>query len=195
MSLNPGNLSDHAFRLIILTSRIPGGIRTDLLRHTPNGLKKRMIVRTNYISHLTHLDLTFPSLPPWIMKNSLLYDVSYGVLTQLWAGTSKECGTLNGKVFTYPRGSTDALNGLRYSSIWFLGLELVRLVRTVRLQRLERNCGRGWRSRLSTFNTILSLLARLLCTSRICRLWVWYRSLFTERPKNQERLKGSHVAR
>src|SRR5271170_5562597 len=58
------------------------------------------------------------------------------------------------------------------SSIWFLGLELVQLVRTVRLQKLERNCGRGWRSRSSTFKTIptvLSWLASLLCISNMYR--------------------------
>src|SRR5271170_5730257 len=98
------------------------------------------------------------------MKDLFLYDVSDGVLTQLWAGTSREGATLNGKVFIpfdVPSRKYRCTKRITDSSIWFLGLELVQLVRTVRLQKLERNCGRGWRSRSSTFKTIPTVLSWL----------------------------------
>ena len=50
------------------------------------------------------------------MKDLFLYDVSDGVLTQLWAGTSGEGATLNGKVFIHfdvPSQKYRCTNGLR----------------------------------------------------------------------------------
>ncbi|CAK5269904.1 unnamed protein product [Mycena citricolor] len=56
---------------IVSTSMNPGNLRTELLRHTPS-IQAKII------------DL-------------MLYPASYGALTQLWAGTSEEGATMNGK--------------------------------------------------------------------------------------------------
>ncbi|KAG2127571.1 uncharacterized protein EDB93DRAFT_1096508 [Suillus bovinus] len=61
---------------IISTALNPGIINSDLLRHTGT---------------------QFPSIVKKILFKAVLYDVSQGALTQLYAATSPEAGSLNGK--------------------------------------------------------------------------------------------------
>jgi NAD(P)-dependent dehydrogenase (short-subunit alcohol dehydrogenase family) len=74
---------------IVSTSVNPGNIRSELQRHTP---------KLAYV----------------LLNTFLLFDVSYGALTQLWAVTSKEGANLNGKFLVpwarigrFPAGSQD----------------------------------------------------------------------------------------
>ncbi|KAK6992167.1 hypothetical protein R3P38DRAFT_3088844 [Favolaschia claudopus] len=60
---------------LVVTSLHPGVIKTDLHRHM-NGALGAVIN---------------------VMEKTILHDVSYGALTQLYAGTSVEGGQLNGK--------------------------------------------------------------------------------------------------
>src|ERR1700719_599221 len=68
----------------------PGNINTELQRYMPK-LAHAFLVRS--AAQEEHLELTSRS-----QRTFLLFDVSYGALTQLWAATSKEGANLNGKV-------------------------------------------------------------------------------------------------
>lgn len=79
----------------ILNVFCSGNAKTGLQRNL-KGLTKTIIVCT---------ELLLPAVHPLILsiyvsyiQESLLYPASYGALTQLYAGTSKEGANLNGKV-------------------------------------------------------------------------------------------------
>ena len=79
---------------IVSTSLNPGNLKSDLQRHL-NSIQSVIVVCCGFCSH--HMFCTYAS-PFLFLQNAMLYHVSYGALTQLWAGTSPEGAEFNGKV-------------------------------------------------------------------------------------------------
>src|SRR6267154_503983 len=79
------------------------------------------------------------------------HDVSYGALTQLYAGTSEEGATLNGQVGLLSFNSTRAYI---MNSTLYHGHVLEIHVRTRRMHNRDRSYGAGLRNKSRTFRYI-----------------------------------------
>ena len=125
---------------LVVTSLHPGVIKTDLHRHM-SGVLGSVIVRD--ISPVMSFN-QYP-LAQNVMEKTVLHDVSYGALTQLYAGTAGDAAQLNGKVCTYVHSGCRCVT--TYCSISFPGPESGSPIPVLRTQSLASSCGTGWRKR------------------------------------------------
>jgi len=83
---------------IVSTSLNPGNLKSDLQRHL-NSIQSVIVVCCGFCNDHMFYTYAFPFLILVLFpQNAMLYHVSYGALTQLWAGTSPEGAEFNGKV-------------------------------------------------------------------------------------------------
>lgn len=82
---------------LVVTSLHPGVIKTDLHRHMTGALGSVIVRPTFFWLRYFIKAISLPTVQN-LMEKTVLHDVSYGALTQLYAGTTVEGAQLNGKV-------------------------------------------------------------------------------------------------
>jgi hypothetical protein len=134
---------------IVSTALHPGIIKTGIARHHGSFIQALWVCYSCISSYSRAVSY---------LQNLCFYDVSYGALTQLYAGTTVEGAKLNGKV-SNPLPTHPALIFLDCSTL-SLGHASESLARTHRIRRMVWNYGTGLKNRLNIFRYPLPLIDR-----------------------------------